>query len=56
MDRFYAHYNLLDNDWNEYVIDISDLDEPAIIIFNGGYIDISGSKDSTYIFSNIMLS
>jgi len=56
LTRFYMHYDCLDNEWHEYVIDISMVDEPATIIFNGGYIDISGSNYSTYIFSNIMLS
>ena len=50
-----AAYQDLDNEWHQYVIDLSEVEGSIIAIFNGGYIDATGHPDSTYIFSNIML-
>ena len=48
-------YNDLDNEWHQYLIDISQFGGGATIIFNGGYIDNSGNADSQYVFSDITL-
>ena len=48
-------YDLLDEEWHQYIIDLSELSGTGFIIFNGGYVDSTGSKDSEYIFSNIVL-
>jgi hypothetical protein len=37
------------------MIDVSDLSGKVTIIFNGGYVDNTGSNDSTYTFSDIKL-
>lgn len=50
-----AYYGDIDNEWHQYVIDLSKVDGAVTIIFNGGYIDKSGSPDSEYIFSEIKL-
>ncbi len=48
-------YPNLDNEWHQYLIDVSQLEGGATIIFNGGYIDNSGNADSQYVFSDITL-
>lgn len=48
-------YQDIDNEWQQYVIDISNANGPIKIIFNGGYTDNTGSIDSEYIFSDITL-
>ena len=50
-----ANYSEIDNEWHQYVIDLSGADGTIIIIFNGGYIDNTDSMDSNYIFSGITL-
>lgn len=48
-------YQDVGNDWEQYLIDLSEQKTPVTIFFNGGYLDISGSPDTEYIFSDIML-
>lgn len=48
-------YDKLDNEWRTYVIDLSDIKGKVTIIFNGGYTDTTGSENSKYIFSDIVL-
>lgn len=44
------NYDELDNEWRKYVIDLSDMDGEITIIFNGGYIDNTGSSSQiTYL-------
>lgn len=51
-----ANYYDLDNEWHQYVIDLSSASGDIIVYFTGGgYIDSAGSSESEYIFSNIML-
>ena len=45
----------LDNEWHQYLIDIADLTGTVTIIFNGGYTDNTGSKYTSYLFSNMVL-
>lgn len=45
----------LDNEWHQYLIDISDLKGSVTIIFNGGYTDCTGSGYTSYLFSNVVL-
>lgn len=48
-------YSVLDDDWHQYVLDISDIKGEATIIINGGYTDDSGSPQSQFLFSDIIL-
>ena len=50
-----ANYRNLDNEWHQYVIDLSEVEGDVTIYFNGGYIDNTGSAESEYVFSNIIL-
>lgn len=50
-----AGYKDLDDEWHQYAIDVSQLNGEADVIFNGGYTDSTGSADSSYTFSNIVL-
>lgn len=45
----------LDNEWHQYLIDITELEGSVTVIFNGGYTDNTGSEDTTYLFSNVVL-
>ena len=49
------NYNDIDNEWHQYVIDITAIKGDIKIVFNGGYIDNTGNVDSDYIFSDITL-
>lgn len=49
------NYRNLDNEWHQYVIDITDAQGDIKIIFHGGYTDNTGSTDSDYIFCDITL-
>jgi len=49
------NYHDIDNEWHQYVIDITKVKGDISIIFNGGYVDSTGSPDSDYIFSDITL-
>jgi len=49
-----AGYQDIDHEWHQYLIDVSQLEGRAAVIFNGGYVDNTGSEDSCYIFSNIV--
>ncbi len=45
----------LDNEWHQYVIDVSLLNGKTDIIFHGGGIDNTGGADTSYTFSDIIL-
>lgn len=49
------NYSELTNEWTEYEIPLRNITGPVTIVFNGSYIDSTGSPDSEYIFSNIGL-
>jgi len=49
------YYYDIDNEWNSYIYNVSKLTGPVDIILNGGYIDLTGSLDSQFIFSDITL-
>ncbi len=53
--EYTANYHDLDNEKHQYLIDVSNLTGSVGIIFNGGYVDNTGSTDSMYTFSNITL-
>ena len=53
--KFSKKYEQIDNNWNNYSIDVSNLDGRATIIINGGYIDYTGNEDSEYVFREIDL-
>ena len=48
-------YANLDNEWHQYVIDLSSVEDGVTIIFNGGYTDNTGADSSEYVFSGITL-
>lgn len=50
-----VHYSNLDNEWHQYVIDLCGVSGGIDIVFNGGYIDNTGSVESNYVFSKISL-
>ena len=50
-----ARYSEIDSEWHQYLVDLSKIEGGVTIIFNGGYIDNTGSADSSYIFSGITL-
>lgn len=45
----------LDNEWHQYLLDITDLEGRITIIFNGGCTDNTGSEYTSYLFSNVAL-
>lgn len=55
VNEYVMNYQDLDNEWHQYLMDISQMKGKAVIIFNGGYTDYTGNPDSGYIFSNITL-
>lgn len=48
-------YHDIDNEWHQYIIDLTKVEGNIKIIFNGGYLDKTGSQESAYIFSDITL-
>lgn len=50
-----ASYGRLDAEWHPYIVDVTLLTGRAEIVLQGGYIDASGSPDSRFIFSDIVL-
>lgn len=48
-----SRFDVLDNEWHEYLIDVSSVKGSGFIIFNGGYVDSSGYSKSQYVFSDI---
>lgn len=50
-----VNYVELDNEWHQYYVDVSDISGAVTIIFNGGYVDSTGSTESKYVFSNVTL-
>lgn len=53
--QYTGKYSELDNAWHQYMIDVSQLSGKVTIIFNGGYTDNTGSVNSAYTFSDIVL-
>ena len=56
VSQYRKHYRDLDNEWQQYTMDVSKLSGPVTIVLNGGYVDDTGNLNSTFIFSNIILS
>lgn len=50
-----VNYHDIDEEWHQYMIDVSNLCGRMKIVFNGGYEDDTGDDNSTFIFSNIYL-
>ena len=48
-------YHTIRSGWKQYVIDVTGLSGEVTVIFNGGYVDSTGSPDSQYIFSDVTL-
>lgn len=53
--EFTERYENLDNEWHQYLMDVSKLTGRVTVIFNGGYVDNTGSPYSLYTFSDITL-
>lgn len=45
----------MDNETVLYRLDLTDLSGPLYLVFNGGYIDESGSESSQFLFSDLRL-
>lgn len=48
-------YRDIDNEWSEYILNVTDLSGEVEIIFNGGFVSNTGNPESRYIFSNIQI-
>ena len=53
--EYFGDYKQLDQEWHQYVLDITGVKGDIIIVFNGGYKDVSGSNEAAYIFSDVIL-
>ena len=49
------NYGYIDDQWHNYVVELPNTSGEITVILNGGYIDCSGSNESTYMFSDIVL-
>lgn len=49
-----TEYQDLDNEWHQYLLDVSQLEGSVTVAFQGGYTDNTGSEDSCFTFSNIV--
>ncbi len=50
-----AYCQELDNEWHQYLVDVTDLTGTVTIIFNGGYTDNTGSEYTSYLFGGAAL-
>ena len=48
-------YKTVPAEWHHYFFDLGDFQGPITIFLNGGYVDDSGSPESKFAFSNIVL-
>lgn len=55
LSEFTLNYQNIDDQWHQYIMDISQWRGPVTIVFHGGYIDDTGSQASSYTFSDIFL-
>ncbi|MGI6581368.1 MAG: hypothetical protein ACOX1M_03435 [Erysipelotrichaceae bacterium] len=55
LNKISAKYTDLDDNWHQYAISLAGIYGEVTIVMNGGYTDQSGSINSRYIFSNIIL-
>lgn len=55
LGRRMARCASLDCNWHQYLIDVSGIEGKVEIVFHGGYVASSGSKDSQFVFSDITL-
>ena len=55
VSRVVATHDHMDNETVLYRLDLTDLSGPLYIVFNGGYIDESGSEASSFLFSDLRL-
>lgn len=55
LSKFAKSYKKTDGNWHHYVMDVTELEGKVSVIFNGGYVDKTGSDESQYIFSDIRL-
>lgn len=50
-----AEYKKLDDQWHQYMIDVSAFNGKVDIVLQGGYIDNTGREGSEFVFSDITL-
>lgn len=50
-----TQYQDLDDQWHQYALNLDGIYGKVTVIINGAYTDSTGSKDSEYIFSDIVL-
>ena len=53
--QFAGSYQNIDAEWHEYFLFLPEVDGPITVIFNGGYVDRTGSPESQFVFSNVVL-
>lgn len=49
------HYTDIDTEWHQFALNLDGIYGDITVIFNGGYVDNTGSPNSEYEFSNIVL-
>lgn len=49
------NYCDIDEQWHSYAVELPKTEGKVTVILNGGYIDCSGSEESAYMFSDIIL-
>ncbi len=50
-----VEYSDLDEEWHQYLLDVSTLKGKVDIVFQGGYLDSIGSSESEFVYSDITL-
>ena len=55
IEKVTKSYSEIDNEWHQYVLDVSSVEGKATVILNGGCIENSGNANSEYVFSDITL-
>ena len=55
IQRIEKNYHDIDNKKHRYVLDLSAVNGEIYMVFNGGYIDDTGSDDSQFIYSKIYI-
>ena len=53
--NFCEDYHNLDDQWHMYAMALPGINENITVIFHGGYVDETGSPESSYMFSEITL-
>lgn len=55
LSKYEKGYINLDDEWHQYMLNVSDLEGKITIIFNGGFADNLEEEDISYLFCDVML-